>query len=97
MLLQIIYAFKSLRTSDTYICGSNLGFKWNSNIFIQENALENVVCQMVAILSQPQCVNEIWQWQNDNGRFSLWNAYVAEYHYNNQLTVTEIYINGNTY
>ena len=32
-------------------------FYWNSNIFIQENAFENVVCQMAAILSRPQCDN----------------------------------------
>ena len=31
-------------------------FSWNSNIFIQENALENVVCEMASILSRPQCV-----------------------------------------
>ena len=28
----------------------------NSNISIQENALENVVCEMTSILSRPQCV-----------------------------------------
>ena len=28
----------------------------NSYIFIQENALENVVCEMASILSRPQCV-----------------------------------------
>ena len=36
-------------------------FPWNfnrySNIFIQENAFENVVCEMASILSRPQCVN----------------------------------------
>ena len=26
-------------------------------MFIQENALDNVVCEMSAILSRPQCVN----------------------------------------
>ena len=26
--------------------------------FIQENAFENVVCEMVAILSRSQCANE---------------------------------------
>ena len=31
-------------------------FNWNSYIFIQENAFENLVWKMVAILSQPQCV-----------------------------------------
>ena len=28
----------------------------NSNILIQENALENVVCEITSILSRPQCV-----------------------------------------
>ena len=36
-------------------------FQWafnrHSNIFIQENAFESVVCEMAAILSRPQCVN----------------------------------------
>ena len=32
-------------------------FNRNSNIFIQENALEHVVCEMASILSRPQCVN----------------------------------------
>ena len=35
-------------------------FQWNFNqyynLFIQENACESVCCEMVAILSQPQCV-----------------------------------------
>ena len=32
---------------------------WNSNIFIQENALENIVCNMASILSRLQCVNSL--------------------------------------
>ena len=40
-------------------------FQWNlnknSNIFIQENAFENVVWKMAAILSRPQCV-KLTQW-----------------------------------
>ena len=36
-------------------------FKWNLNrnlcIFIHDNALENVVCEMASILSRPQCAN----------------------------------------
>ena len=32
-------------------------FSQNSNIFIQQNALQNAVCQMTSILYQPQCVN----------------------------------------
>ena len=35
-------------------------FNHNSNIFIQENAFENVVCEMASILSRPQCVNSLW-------------------------------------
>ena len=31
----------------------------NSHIFIQENAFENIVCKMAAILSQPQCIKLI--------------------------------------
>ena len=38
----------------------------NSNIFIQENAFESVVCETAAILSRPQCVNfwPIWMWKS---------------------------------
>ena len=38
--------------------GTNFSVKFNLNskIFIQENALENVVCEMASILSRPQCV-----------------------------------------
>ena len=31
----------------------------NSYIFIQENAFENVVCEMASILSRPQCVKKM--------------------------------------
>ena len=31
-------------------------FNQNSNIFIQESALKNVVCEMASNLSRPQCV-----------------------------------------
>ena len=33
-------------------------FNRNSNIFIQENAFQNVVCEMASILSRPQCVSQ---------------------------------------
>ena len=40
-----------------------LGLQWNFNsnwsIFIQENAFENIVCEMASILSLPQCVNTL--------------------------------------
>ena len=35
---------------------TSVNFNPNSNIFIQENAFENVVCEMAAILSLPQGV-----------------------------------------
>ena len=35
----------------------------NSNVFIQENAFESVVCETVAILSWPQCVKYIFWWR----------------------------------
>ena len=41
----------TLRNKRQWNCNQNL------NIFIQENALEYVVCEMASILSQPQCVN----------------------------------------
>ena len=34
-------------------------FNKNFNIFIQENALESVVCEMAAILTRPQCVKAV--------------------------------------
>ena len=34
--------------------------KQNLCIFIQENAFENVVCEMASILSRPQCVNVLF-------------------------------------
>ena len=34
-------------------------FNRNLNIFIQENALEDVVCEMASIFSRPQCVKQI--------------------------------------
>ena len=34
-------------------------FNRNSNIFIQENALENIVCEMASILSRPQWVKDV--------------------------------------
>ena len=32
-------------------------FIWNSEVFIKENAFQNAVCQMAAILSLPQCIS----------------------------------------
>ena len=38
---------------------TSVKFNRNSNIFIQENALENVVCEMASILSRSQRVNPV--------------------------------------
>ena len=51
-----------IRTNDGILLirplGTNLSeILRNSNIFIQENAFESVVCEKAAILSRPQCVN----------------------------------------
>ena len=45
-------------------------FNRNSNIFIQENTLENVVCKMAAILSRPQCVNGVL-WSSPKSVFTV--------------------------
>ena len=42
----------------------------NSKIFIQENALEHVVCEMASILSRHQCVNGRWAYIIS--RLGLW-------------------------
>ena len=39
-------------------------FNRNSSIFIQENVLENVVCEMASILVRPQCVKLSSLWTN---------------------------------
>ena len=43
-----------------WLLGINSSEIWieNSDIFIQENAFESVICEMVAFLSRPQCVNK---------------------------------------
>ena len=40
-------------------------FNRNSNIFIQQNALQNGVCEMASILSRPQCVNQCHAYLSD--------------------------------
>ena len=58
-------------------------FQWNfnrySNIFIQINAFENVVCEMASNLSWPQCVDWnrylkcIWKCRLHNVEFLFWS------------------------
>ena len=51
-----------IRINARILHNSNLRntFQWNlkqnSYIFIQENAIENIVCELAVILSRPQCV-----------------------------------------
>ena len=52
-------------------------FQWhrktNSNIFVQENAFENVVCEISAILSRHPYVNVLFRWCQDcTSRTSPW-------------------------
>ena len=62
-------------------------FEWkfnrNSNIFILQNALENVVCKMASILSLPQCVNTKGQkcrelWSNHKKRQIYYHFLIQE-------------------
>ena len=42
---------------------------WNSKVFIQENTFENIVCEMAAILSQPQLIG--YSTEKNHWRFQL--------------------------
>ena len=47
--------------------------QWNSHIFIQENAFENVACEMASILSQPQCIKS-----ESSYNFNIaWKSYLS--------------------
>ena len=69
-----LFGIKPLSEPVVVYCQMDLGnklqwnFDWNSKVFIEENAHENVVCQMLAILPQPQCINSKWSgdsiWQH---------------------------------
>ena len=53
-------------------------FNWNSYIFIQENAFENVVCEMAPNLSRPQCDNSLlWisKWPGPGSECQWGNEY----------------------
>ena len=54
----------------------------NLNIFIQENAFENVVWKMAAILSRPQCVKHVndRQWKTGRSTGSYMNRYILIEH-----------------
>ena len=42
----------------------HLGTNFSENLFIYENAIESVVCEMASILSRPQSVNAINLWRH---------------------------------
>ena len=46
---------------------SEIYLNQNSNIFIQENAFENVIKKLTAIVSQPQCVNHVGKSPRNQG------------------------------
>ena len=46
-------------------------FNWNSNIFIQENVCETVVCEMASTSFRPQCVKLISHLHSFVHKFSL--------------------------
>ena len=48
----------------------NWSFSRKSNIFIQENVLENFICEMASILSRPQCVNP---WLINYIHYKMWD------------------------
>ena len=50
---------------------NKLQLNWNPNIFVQENAFENV-CKMASILSRPQCAKWEKIQQNNSHHSSLW-------------------------
>ena len=56
----------------------SLNFNRISNIFIQENAFESVVCKKVAILSRPQCVK--WQDVLLQDLVKSWSCYIRYSH-----------------
>ena len=69
-------------------------FQWNSNrnsnILIQENAFESVVCEMAAMVSRPQCVNllmsgdDLWHYRMSTSDQILAYCLMAPNHYMNQ-------------
>ena len=50
-------------------------FDWNSNIFIEENTLENVACNMLSISSWLQCATIPLGQQDDLSDYSSWLGY----------------------
>ena len=56
-------------------------FTQNSNIFIQENVSEYVVCKMAAMLFWPQC--ELWvNWVDTSHQQSVTSGHTCDAHFN---------------
>ena len=66
---------------------------WNLNIFIQENAFENVVCKMAAILSRPLSVKQrnMETWRKWSISPQHWNLFMI-YSYSNHRKSSYIII-----
>ena len=58
-------------------------FNRNSDSFIKENAFEKVVCEIAAILSQPQCVNQYCKCT----QVSLWHNVIHLQYCTNQWQI----------
>ena len=69
---------------------NQLQWNFNSYICIQENTFENVVCNMAAILPQPQCVNDPGVWFN----IEMLSYKFRNSHYKDK---TVSFYNGNPY
>ena len=54
--------------------------KWNSDIFIRENAFENVVCEMTAVSSRPQYVDR-YHWHRTCIGYSVRTSIAIEWDY----------------
>ena len=67
-------------------------FNRNRNIFIQEKALENVVCEMASILSRPQCVSKdvhLFRAYTDNSCIRTWDdKQTLQWHHNGRDSVS---------
>ena len=61
-------------------------FNQNTTIFIEENACENVVCEMPSILSRPQCVKKVRQ-SSDHHLFIIGIPTIKQYLYDETATV----------
>ena len=70
-------------------------FQWNlernSNIFIQENVFESVVCEMASILSRPQCVKAMVSNRGQNVTMPQWVKVTLQARHSGHAYVRQMY------